>query len=48
MYEEVTAEGILNRMLGRVSDKLDKREGSVIADSLSPAAMEIMALYIEQ
>lgn len=47
MYEEVTAEGILNRMLGRVSDKLDKREGSVIADSLSPAAMEIMALYIE-
>ncbi|MDE7281911.1 MAG: baseplate J/gp47 family protein [Ruminiclostridium sp.] len=47
MYEEVTVEGILSRMLGRVSDKLDKREGSVIADSLSPAAMEIMALYIE-
>ena len=47
MYEEVTVEGILNRMLGRVNDKLDKREGSVIADSLSPAAMEIMALYIE-
>lgn len=47
MYENVTAEGILNSMLTRVSDKLDKREGSVIADSLSPAALEIMALYIE-
>lgn len=47
MYEEVTAEGVLNRMLSRVSDKLDKREGSVIADSLSPAALEITALYIE-
>lgn len=47
MYENVTAEGILNSMLSRVSDKLDKREGSVIADSLSPAALEIMALYIE-
>lgn len=47
MYEEVTAEGILNRMLSRVSDKLDKREGSVISDALSPAAMEITALYIE-
>lgn len=47
MYENVTAEGILNSMLSRVSDKLDKREGAVIADSLSPAALEIMALYIE-
>lgn len=47
MYEEISAEGILNRMLSRVSDKLDKREGSVIADSLSPAALELTALYIE-
>lgn len=47
MYEEVTAEGILNRMLSRVSDKLDKREGSIITDALSPAALEITALYIE-
>ena len=47
MFENNSYELILDRMLGRVSDKLDKREGSVIADSLSPTALEIMALYIE-
>ncbi len=47
MYEDVSVESILSRMLSRVSDKLDKREGSVISDALSPAALELMALYIE-
>lgn len=47
MYEDISAENLLNRMLSRVSDKVDKREGSIIADSLSPAAMELTALYIE-
>ena len=47
MYENVTYNEILNRMMSRVSNKLDKREGSVIWDAHSPAALEIMALYIE-
>ena len=47
MYEHVTYDEILNRMMSRVSNKLDKREGSVIWDAHSPAALEIMALYIE-
>ena len=36
MYENVTYELLLERMLGRVSDKFDKREGSVIWDSHYP------------
>lgn len=47
MYEHINYEEILNRMMSRVSNKLDKREGSVIWDAHSPAALEIMALYIE-
>lgn len=47
MYENITYDEILNRMMSRVSSKLDKREGSVIWDAHSPAALEIMALYIE-
>ncbi len=47
MFEENTCEKILNRMLGRIPDKYDKREGSVIYDTHSPAAMEIEYLYIE-
>lgn len=47
MYENVTYEEILKRMLSRVPDKLDKREGSVIWDALSPAAIELQILYIE-
>ena len=33
MYEHVTYESLLERMLARVPDKLDKREGSVIWDT---------------
>lgn len=47
MYENITYEEILQRMLGRVSDKLDKREGSVIFDTLSPTSIEFQILYIE-
>lgn len=47
MYEHISYEEILNRMMSRVSNKLDKREGAVIWDAHSPAALEIMALYIE-
>ena len=47
MYENVTYESILERMLARVPDKFDKREGSVIWDTHSPTAIELQILYIE-
>lgn len=47
MYEDVTYEVILERMLDRVSNDLDKREGSVIWDTHSSTAIELQILYIE-
>ncbi len=47
MYEDTTYEVILQRMLDRVDDKFDKREGSVIWDTHSPAAIELQILYLE-
>jgi uncharacterized phage protein gp47/JayE len=46
MYD-VTYENLLERMLARVSDKFDKREGSVIFDTHSPTAIELQILYTE-
>lgn len=46
MYD-VTYNEILERMLSRVSDKFDKREGSVIFDTHSPTALELERLYVE-
>jgi uncharacterized phage protein gp47/JayE len=47
MYEDTTYEVILQRMLDRVPDRFDKREGSVIWDTHSPTAIELQILYIE-
>ena len=47
MFEHITYEIIRDRMLARVSDKLDKREGSVIWDTHSPTAIELQILYLE-
>jgi uncharacterized phage protein gp47/JayE len=47
MYEDITYEDILERMLGRVPDDMDKREGSIIYDALAPAAAEMQLMYIE-
>lgn len=47
MYESVTFEKILKRMLERVPNDVDKREGSVIYDALAPAAVELQLMYIE-
>lgn len=47
MYESTTYEVILQRMLDRVPNKFDKREGSVIWDTHSPAAIEFQILYLE-
>ena len=41
----MTYEKILNRMLDRVPDTFDKREGSVIFDALAPSAYECFLLY---
>lgn len=47
MYEDTTYEVILDRMLDRVPDHFDKREGSLIWDTHSPAAIEFQILYLE-
>lgn len=46
MFESITEEQLLNRMLNRVDDKLDKREGSIIFDSIAPTALEHKNMYI--
>lgn len=46
MFENITEETLLRRMLDRVSSKLDKREGSVIYDSIAPTALEHKNMYI--
>jgi len=47
MYEAITYEEILQRMLDRIPDSMDKREGSIIYDALAPAAVELQNMYIE-
>lgn len=47
MFEENTFEAILNRMLDRMPDTMDKREGSIIYDALAPAALELQLMYID-
>lgn len=45
LYAGETAETILNRILGRVADRFDKRLGSIIYDASAPASIEFEALY---
>ncbi|PNQ78861.1 baseplate J protein [Paenibacillus sp. F4] len=47
MYESQTFEAILERMLARIPDSMDKREGSVIYDALAPNAAELAQAYVE-
>ncbi|SDT26264.1 Uncharacterized phage protein gp47/JayE [Paenibacillaceae bacterium GAS479] len=47
MYEHQTYLAILERMLDRVPDEVDKREGSIIFDALAPAAAEMAGFYQE-
>ena len=47
MFESVTYEDILDRMLDRVPEDMDKREGSIIYDALAPCAVELQLMYIE-
>ncbi len=43
----MTYEEILQRMLERVPNNIDKREGSIIFNALAPAAVELAQMYIE-
>ena len=43
----MTYEEILQRMLDRVPNNIDKREGSIIYNALAPAAVELVQMYIE-
>ena len=43
----MTFDYIMNRMLESVPDTVDKREGSIIYDALSPAAAELVKCYME-
>jgi uncharacterized phage protein gp47/JayE len=47
-FEDPEFETILRRMLGRVPDSLDKRQGSIIYDALAPAAAELTEALIER
>ena len=46
MFEEYTYETILNNMLARVPNTLDKRQGSIIYNALAPSAVELQNMYI--
>jgi uncharacterized phage protein gp47/JayE len=46
-FENETFEQILERMLARIPDTIDKRQGSVVYDLLAPAAAELAQAYIE-
>ena len=46
MFENITEEQLLRRMLSRVNDKYDKREGSIIFDAIAPTALEHINMYI--
>jgi len=45
MFEDQTYGTILARMLARVPDDIDKREGSIIYDAIAPSAREAELLY---
>ncbi|MEC0232266.1 baseplate J/gp47 family protein [Paenibacillus alba] len=46
MYESQSYLVILQRMLDRVPDDIDKRAGSVIYDAIAPAARELATMYM--
>ena len=45
MFEDITFETIMDRMLDRIDDSYDKRESSPIYAALAPAALEIVNIY---
>lgn len=47
-FKDPIFEDILSRMLARIPDSLDKRQGSIIYDALAPAAVEFVEAYVER
>ncbi len=47
IFSDRTFESIMEKMLENVSDRFDKREGSIIYDVLAPAAAELAQTYID-
>jgi len=47
MYRDMTFEKIMEQLLARVPDSIDKREGAVIYLALAPSAAELAEMYIE-
>lgn len=47
MHADREFDRVMDRLLTRVPDDIDKREGSVIWDALAPAAMEFVILYFD-
>ncbi len=47
MYENITFESILERMLEKVPKGMDRREGAIVYDAIAPCAVELLLMYIE-
>lgn len=47
MFKSMTFDVIMERMLSKVPNAMDKREGSIIYDALAPAAAELTEAYIQ-
>lgn len=45
MFDYMTSDYIMERMLDSVSDQVDKREGSIVYDALMPCALELSNAY---
>ena len=46
MFKDMTFETLMKRMLSRVPENIDKREGSIIWDAIAPVAIEFVENYI--
>ena len=46
MFEDYSYDNLLAEMLSNVATDVDKREGSIIFDTLSPAALELANAYM--
>lgn len=47
MYEHMTYEAIMGRMMARVPSNVSTREGSIVYDAVAPAAAELHLAYLE-
>lgn len=47
MWEDMTFDSIMGDMLSRITDDVDKREGSVIYDALAPCAYKLAETYAQ-